>query len=295
MKYEAARELNSPLKKGDKGGCFFSTVKTTPCTPFIKGESKYHCFSVLLLFVLLFAGHAYAAPPAQPMVIHGEILAEGKILPEGTELKVSVKGQEISLKTANTAEGLSIYTLKIHAYNPNKPEKPGEVRAKEGDEIRFLSLGKYTLAQMPSLKWKQGLIVKKDLLVNQVLQNSPSFMSASATQNGDKWVLKCKIGPLQQEKPDSSLISYKVKWFYKKTKEPEQAATDGKKADEVVLVKEETLKDVKADKESEITYDGPTKGMKYFEVVVTPEMIPDGAKGPSAVKNVFPIVTQGGI
>jgi len=250
-------------------------------------------FSAVL--VLLLAGNVYAAPPAQPMVIHGEILAEGKVLPEGTELKVSVKGQEINLKTANTAEGLSIYTLKIHAYNPNKPEKPGEIRAKEGDEIRFLSLGKYTLAQMPSMKWKQGMIVKKDLLVNQVLQQSPSIMSASAVQTGEKWLLKCKISPLQQEKPDSSLISYKIKWFYKKTKEAEQAAPDSKKADDVILVKEEILKDVKVDRESEVTYEGKTTGMKYFEVVVTPEITSDGAKGPSAVKNVFPVMTQGGI
>jgi membrane fusion protein, multidrug efflux system len=73
---------NSPLIKGDRGGCFFSTANTTPCTPptgqagpFSKGESnhKYQelCWSMvfILISLSLFSCSAKKAePPKKPAV-----------------------------------------------------------------------------------------------------------------------------------------------------------------------------------------------------------------------------------
>lgn len=244
--------------------------------------------AVLFWGLVIFAGAALAGPPVRPMVISGEALAEGKTLPEGTVLKFMAGQFELGAKVLVSEEGISYVRLVIPTFDPDRKELPG---GREGDLVKFVSLGSYALTDVPPVKWKKGLNVKSDFLVKQVLKERPSIASASAVHDGEKWALKCAINPVVQKGLDPASVAYRLKWFYLRKTPGDEKLPDGKPK-RSVFVKEELLKDIKPGAESTVEYKDKTADMKFFRLLLTPVM-PDGQVGPSVVRDVVPVTTKG--
>ena len=212
------------------------------------GSSLSFIFS--LLFLLMFAGTAYAGPPVRPMVISGEALAEGKPLLDGTVLKFMVGQFDMESKVIVSEEGISYVRMVIPAFDPDRKEIPG---GRDGDLVMFTSAGPYPLGDMPTVKWKKGLNLRRDFFVKQAIRERPAVASASSVYDGRMWVLKCSINPITQKGLEPSSVSYRTRWFYiKKTAGGEQPP-DGK-TKLSVFIKEDVLKDIKPGAEATVQY-----------------------------------------
>ena len=240
--------------------------------------------SILFFLLALFVGIVHAGPPKMPMVIHGEVIVDGRQVPNNTVLKVTLGRFDLSSQTTLTETEGSRYRMEIPAYDPEKTDKQG---AKEGEEVKFVSLGNDSLSNISPIKWKTGSVVRQDIFIRTTVQKYPEILSASAKKEAEgKWIFKCNVKPLEQKGLEGASILYKVRWFLKK----KQEGPDKEKEGQRVLVKEDILKDLRAAKESEIKYEAQLDE-GHFEVYVTPQLN-DGTKGPSAMKRVFPVITQ---
>src|SRR4030042_368778 len=206
--------------------------------------------SILFFLFTLFTGIIHAGPPKMPMVIYGEVIVDGKQVPKDTVLKVTLGRFDLSSQTTLTETEVSQYRMEIPAYDPEKTDKQG---AKEGEEVRFISLANDSLSNISPIKWKTGSVVRQDIFIRTTVQKYAEILSASAKKDaGGKWTFKCNVKPLEQKGLEGASISYKVRWFLKK----KQVGPDKEKEGQMGLVKEDILKDLRAAKESEIKYDG---------------------------------------
>lgn len=241
---------------------------------------------LLLALTLVCVPAAFAGPPARPMVITGEVLAEGKPVPEGTLLKFVIGQLEAETRIMVSEEGMSYARLVIPAYDMERKDTPG---GREGDLVKFTGLGSYPLSNMPPVKWKRGQNLKRDFFIKQAINERPAIVSASAIQDGEKWSLKCSIKPIVPHGIDPASVSYRIKWFYTREK-----ATVDEKKETSVFVKEDVLKDPKPGAQSSVEYAGNAADMRFFRVLLTPVLV-DRSVGPSVMMDVIPIVTKGDI
>lgn len=227
----------------------------------------------------------FAGPPARPMVISGEILLDGMPVTEGTELKLLVAQTESVIATKLTEAGTSWYRVVLPPFDPSKPELQ---RPREGDPIKFISLGAESLATMTPLKWMSGPVLN-NVLIKTTIQKTPTILSAAAAQDSSgKWLLKAKIRPVDSLGSGNEALSYRVKWLVRKTT---TVAPDSPEA-QAVNAAEEVLRSVSTEKESSLTYADVIKNGEVFELYVTPQS-QDGKNGPSARQMVNPVLTKG--
>lgn len=241
----------------------------------------------MVMGLLLMCASAFAGPPARPMVISGELLVDGTPVAEGTELKLMVAQTEIVVKTKQHEGGTAYYRTVLAPVDPNKPEAP---RFREGDTVRFLSLGQEALADI-TLPWKPGVVLK-NVLVRTDIQEVPLLSIASATQGNDgKWVLKSTIRPMAR-KDGNAALSYRTKWLVRKAA---GVGTDNSGTPQeplaVVVAEEKLSSDIT---ESVLSYGGTLKETELFELYVTP-LAGDGKNGPSVRQTVYPVLTKGAL
>ncbi|MBI5233725.1 MAG: hypothetical protein HY880_05160 [Deltaproteobacteria bacterium] len=234
---------------------------------------------------------AFAGPPARPMVISGELLADGAPVAEGAELKITIAQAEAVVKTKQSEGGTAYYRIVLAPFDPMKPDLP---RFGNGDSIRFLSLGQESLADMPPLAWKPGTVVI-NVLLRTVIQEAPSILAASATQDADgKWVLKSTIRPIAPKGDADAALSYRIKWFVRKAAGVATDDSGTQQKPQAVKAAEETLSSISTDKESVLSYGGTLNETELFELYVTP-LAGDGKNGPSVRQTVYPVQTKGAL
>lgn len=240
---------------------------------------------VALALSVVCAAPLFAGPPARPMVISGEILLEGMPVAEGTELKLLVAQTEMVIATKRTDAGTSWYRVVLPPFDPSKPELQ---RPREGDPIKFISLGTQSLASITPLKWAAGPVLK-NVLPRTAIQKAPTILTTAATQDASgNWRLQSKIRPVDAQENAMQALSYQIKWFVRKSAPttPEPPATPA------VPAAEEVLPSVSAEKESALTYAGTLKDDEVFELYVIP-VAEDGKHGPSARQMVSPLLSKG--
>lgn len=240
---------------------------------------------IALALSIVSAALVFAGPPARPMVISGEILLNGMPPAEGTELKLMIAQTEVMIPTKLTAAGTSWYRIVLPPFDPSKPELQ---RPRQGDLIKFISLGAQSLASMTPLQWMSGPVLN-NVLIKTAVQKSPTILSAAAAQDSSgKWLLKAKIRPVDSQGSGNEALSYRIKWLVRKTT---ATAADSPEA-QAVNAAEEVLRSVNTEKESSLSYADAIKNDEIFELYVTPQS-KDGKNGPSARQMVNPVLTKG--
>ena len=245
----------------------------------------------MVMGLLLTCASAFAGPPARPMVISGELLVDGTPVADDTELKITIAQAEAVVRTKQSEGGMAYYRIVLTPFDPMKPELP---RFREGDSIRFLSLGQESLDTMPQMAWKPGTVLK-NILVRTVIQEAPSLLAASAMQDADgKWVLKSTIHPIAPKRDADAALSYRIKWLVRKAAGSATGDSGTPQEPRAVVVAEETLSSISTDKESVLSYGGTLTETELFELYVTP-LAGDGKSGPSVRQTVYPVLTKGAL
>ena len=255
---------------------------------------RYQLDKVMLgmfMGLLLACTSAFAGPPARPMIISGELLVDGAPVAEGTELKITISQTETVVKTKQSEGGTAYYRIVLAPFDPNKPDAP---KFREGDSVRFLLLGQESLDAMPQMAWKPGAVLK-NILLRTVIQEAPSILAASATQDADgKWVLKSTIRPIASKGDGDAALSYRIKWLVRKAAGVTTDNSGTQQKPQAVVVAEDTLPSVSADRESVLTYGGTLKDTEVFGLFVTPLTV-DAKNGPSVRQTVYPVLTKGAL
>jgi hypothetical protein len=219
------------------------------------------------------------------MVISGEILLDGMPPAEGTELKLQVAQTEVLIPTKLTAAGTSWYRIVLPPFDPSKPELQ---RPRQGDLIKFISLGTQSLAAITPLKWASGPVLK-NVLPRTAIQKAPTILTTAAMQDSSgNWLLQSKIRPVDAQESEMQALSYQIKWLVRKS----APATPETPETPAVPAAEEVLPAVSAEKESALAYAGALKDGEVFELYVIP-VAEDGKHGPSARQMVYPLLSKG--
>lgn len=238
---------------------------------------KKYFFSVVV-FLLFFTNTAFSAPPTPPMIIHGEALIDGAVVPAETAVEVQAGQFQIESSTVLTETGISYYTIIIPQDSSEETESNG---ASSGDSVQFITIGDESLYEMPPVNWESGKSLKQDIVVRPALSSAPTIVSASADSSSTGLSLNSSFNPVAGE---STGVSHRLRWYLRNpdADEPE---------DETILIKEDTLTQVTGEKQTTYTIEN-AGDLKYLELIITP-LLTDGKIGTSAYKKVIPVISEG--
>lgn len=155
---------------------------------------------------LAVAGAAAAGgqPPAEPMLLHGEVLVGSS--GQGTTLKASIAGRTIETQLVLGAEGLTSYQFLVPARDGARPDVVG---GSVGDTLTFVAMGNVPLTS--SLPWSPGM-VEYPLRDDRARPPRPGLATgaAAAVAGSGGWSLSCSFTPLTG---DPLTLSWQYRWL----------------------------------------------------------------------------------
>lgn len=234
----------------------------------------------IIVLLLFFTNTAFSAPPAPPMIIHGEALIDGAVVPAETIVKIQAGQFQIESSTVLTETGISYYTIIIPQDSSEGTASNG---ASSGDSVQFITIGDESLSEISPVNWESGKSLKQDIVVRPALSSSsaPEIVSASADSSGTGLSLNSSFNPAAVENTE---LSHRLRWYLRN---PDA----DKPEDETILIKEDTLTQVTGEKQTTYTIEN-AGDLKYLELIITP-LLTDGKIGASAYKKVIPVISEG--
>lgn len=236
----------------------------------------------LLIVTLL-----HAQPPKRPMVIHGEVMVSGVGAPAGSEVRVSLTdyGDIVNTIAITNGTGLSYYRIEIPA---DRPETTDVVEGgKTGSQLGFVSLKlsgsdiRQLNGIINAVNWQEGAVIRRDILLNQVITKPPVIINAVASKEDNVFNLTCDFSPVQT----AENVSYRVAWY-------RTVISDG--IANTTALTYGNINDItgRSGVQHSALNAESSEEASYLEVVVTPTL-GNGSAGPSAYRKVI-LVFMGG-
>ena len=230
----------------------------------------YHGWNVVIFSLIIAFSASIAWPqvppgfPRQPMIIHGEVLVNGKAAATGSVVEAHVGSTIVAKTTINDQFGFSSYVLEIKT--SAHVSKESRLTIKRGD---YSADG--------SLIWKEGDSAKKDILTNSTLNSRVTIKSTTAIKDTEGWELQCEFDPLQQEGISAEAVTYRLRWYISQGGDGED--------EQAKLIKENTVSSTETKQTFSLEASVIPDSTGFLHLVITP-ILNNGEFGPSRIKKI---------
>ena len=226
-------------------------------------------FSITNFILFLISSNLFAQTPpgfpAQPMIVHGEVLVSGKNVGVGAVVEARAGSTTVAKTQVSNQFGFSSYVLEIK-------------KSPKISSYQQITIFHGTNQAEGDLTWKEGGSAIKDILTRSTVRNRATIKNATVAKDTSGWQLQCEFDPLQQEDITPESIKYHVRWYF-------TANEGGQEEVEPKLIMESTVASL--DQKQTFSLEAGTIPdlTGFLHLVVTP-ILNNGELGPSAVKKI---------